>query len=134
MGIARFARAIGGLALVLMTACGTPSEPSMLTGVWGGEHVLLTIADASAHLEFDCAHGEIPSRLPAAPFSIAGTFVREHGGPIRDGENPDTHPALYVVTTSGNVMTLTIRLTDSGEMVGTFTLTRGASGRVFKCL
>jgi hypothetical protein len=35
---------------------------------------------------------------------------------------------------SGSVMTLTIRLTDSGELVGTFALTRGSSGRVVKCL
>jgi len=134
MGAPRFARAIGGLSLALATACGGPSEPSVLAGVWGGEHVLLTIADASAHLEFDCAHGDIPTRLPAPPFSVAGTFVREHGGPIRVGEVPDSHPALYVVSTSGDVMTLTIRLSDSGELVGTFTLTRGSSGRVFKCL
>ena len=129
MGAAAFFRAIGGLALVLVTACGTPSEPSVLTGVWGGEHVLLTIADASAHLEFDCAHGDIPTRVPAAPFSVAGTFVREHGGPIRVDEMLDSRPALYVATISGGVMTLTIRLTDTGEIVGTFTLTRGATGR-----
>ena len=122
------------LSLVLMMACGTPSEPSALTGVWGGDHVLLTIGDTAAHLEFDCAHGEIPGRLPAARFSLAGTCVREHGGPIREGEKPDTHPALYEGSISGETMTLTVRLTDVGESLGSFTLTRGASGRVFKCL
>jgi hypothetical protein len=133
MAAERSLRAVLVLSIAV-TACGTPSEPSMVPGVWGGDHVLLTIAEASAHLEFDCAYGEIPTRLPAPPFSIAGTFVREHGGPVREGEKPDTHPALYVVSTSGSVMTLTIRLTDSGETIGTFTLTRGVSGRVFKCL
>ena len=31
-------------------------------------------------------------------------------------------------------MTLSVRLVDSNQDVGTFTLTRGAAGRVVKCL
>jgi hypothetical protein len=120
---------------VVAAACGTPSTPSMMPiGLWGGDHIALTVEATSAHVEFDCARGEIPVRLPDAAFTVAGTFVREHGGPIRVGETPDSHPALYVASISGGVMTLTIRLADSGELVGTFTLTRGSSGRVFKCL
>jgi hypothetical protein len=134
MAADRSVRAVLVLSVVA-AACGTPSAPSTtLTGMWGGDHIAMTVEDARAHIELDCAHGEIPTRLPAAPFSVAGTFVREHGGPIRDGEIPDTHPAVYVASTSGPVMTLTIRLTDAGEIVGTFTLTRGSAGRVFKCL
>lgn len=120
---------------VAAAACGAPSMPSMMpTGLWGGDHIVLTVENTSARVELDCAHGDIPIRLPDAAFTVAGTFVREHGGPIRVGETPDSHPALYVASMSGGVMTLTIRLADSGELVGTFTLTRGSSGRVFKCL
>jgi hypothetical protein len=125
-----------GLVLaVVAAACGTPASPSMMPiGVWGGDHIVLTVEATSAHVEFDCAHGEIPVRLPDGPFTVAGTFVREHGGPIRVDETADSHPALYVASMSGGVMTLTIRLVGGGELVGTFTLTRGSSGRVFKCL
>jgi hypothetical protein len=120
---------------VVAAACGTPSTPSMMpTGLWGGDHIVLTVEATSAHVELDCAHGDIPVRLPDAAFTVAGTFVREHGGPIRVGETPDSYPALYAASMSGGAMTLTIRLGDSGELVGTFTLTRGSSGRVFKCL
>jgi hypothetical protein len=126
------------MALVLAAVaagCGTPSTPSLMpTGLWGGDHIALTVDDRSAHAELDCAHGDIPIRLPDAPFTVAGTFVRERGGPIRVDETLDSHPAMYVASTSGSVMTLTIRLTDSGELVGTFTLTRGATGRIVKCL
>ena len=135
MGAEPFARAVLVLSLACSAACAAPSSPSTaLTGVWGGNHISLTVSETNAHLELDCAHGDIPTRLPAAPFSVAGTFVREHGGPIREGEIPDRHPALYVVNVSRDTMTLTIRLTDSGEVIGTFTLTRGAAGRVVKCL
>ena len=120
---------------VVAPGCGTPSTPSLMpTGLWGGDHIALTVQDKSAHVEFDCAHGDIPIRLPDAPFTVAGTFVRERGGPIRVDETADSRPATYVASTAGSVMTLTIRLTDSGELVGTFTLTRGSSGRVVKCL
>jgi hypothetical protein len=120
---------------VVVAGCGTPSTPSLMpTGLWGGDHIALTVDDRSAHVELDCAHGDIPTRLPDAPFTVAGTFVRERGGPIRVDEAADSHPAMYVASMTGSVMTLTIRLTDSSELVGTFTLTRGASGRVVKCL
>jgi len=120
---------------VVAAGCGTPSTPSLMpTGLWGGDHIALTVDDRSAHVELDCAHGDIPTRLPDAPFTVAGTFVRERGGPIRVDEAADSHPAMYVASMTGSVMTLTIRLTDSSELVGTFTLTRGASGRVVKCL
>ena len=120
---------------VVAAACGTPASPSLMpTGLWGGDHIVLTVEDTTAHVELDCAHGDIPIRLPDAAFTVAGTFVRDHGGPIRVDETLDSHPAMYVASMSGSVMTLTIRLTDSGELVGTFTLTRGSSGRVFKCL
>lgn len=135
MGAESYARRFYVLSVVLITACRTPSAPSTtLTGVWGGDHMSMTVGETDAHLELDCAHGDIPTRLPAAPFSVAGTFVREHGGPIRQGEIPDSHPAMYAASRSRDVMTLTIRLTDTGDVLGTFVLTRGATGRVVKCL
>ena len=53
---------------------------------------------------------------------------------IRVGEVPDTHPARYDGSVTGNSMTLTVRLTDTNETIGTFTLTRAGTARVFKCL
>lgn len=121
-------------------ACGGASTgPSSLVpaGVWSGDHVTLTVADTATHLEFDCAHGDIPGALTAdarGQFDVAGTFVREHGGPIRQGEVPDSHPAMYSGSVSSMAMVLTVRLGDSTEMIGPFTLLRGSSGRVVKCL
>lgn len=105
--------------------------------MWGGDHIALTVADAGSHLEFDCAHGDVPGAFKTDPrgnFSEAGTFVREHGGPIRLGEVPDSHPALYAGAVMGDRMTLSVSLTDTNQMVGSFTLSRGGGGRVVKCL
>jgi len=121
--------------MLLSWGCGgSPSEPSMPTGSWGGDHISMTITESGAHLELDCAHGDIRSQLPAAPFTVPGTFVRERGGPIRVDDTTDSHPAMYSASISANTMSLTIRVTDSGETLGPFALLRGTAGRVVKCL
>jgi hypothetical protein len=124
--------------LLSFTGCGhSPTGPSVIdSGLWGGDHVTLMVGDSKAHFEFDCAHGDIPDVLTALHGEIAasGTFVREHGGPIRVDEVLDAHPALYSGSISGERMQLSIRLSDSGDVMGPFVLTRGASGRVVKCL
>jgi hypothetical protein len=135
----RLARSLFLLAAVVATsACGSsPSGPSPVpTGRWGGDHIALTVADVATHIEFDCAHGDIPSALMVDArneFVVSGTFVREHGGPIRVGEVPDSHPAAYVGSVT-ETMVLTVRLTDTNETIGTFTLSKDSAGRVVKCL
>jgi hypothetical protein len=97
----------------------------------------MVVASAGAHFEFDCAHGNVGTTLvldARGQFSATGAFVREHGGPIRQGEEPDSHPASYAGTVTANTMMLTVRLTDLAETIGTFTLTDGSPGRVVKCL
>ena len=136
----RLARSLFVLGTVVAnSACSSsPSGPSpLLTGMWGGDHIALTVADAGTHVEFDCAHGDIP--IPwminaRNEFDVSGTFVREHGGPIRVGEMPDSHPAAYVGSVTETMMVLTVRLTDTNETIGMFTLSRGSPGRVVKCL
>jgi hypothetical protein len=124
---------------VVATSCGdTPTGPSRLpAGAWGGDHISMSVAENSTHLELDCAHGDIPG-VPTldrrGQFEVAGTFVREHGGPIREGETPDSHPAIYSGRVASTTLTLSIRLSDSHESIGSFILVSGSSGRVFKCL
>lgn len=97
----------------------------------------MSVADPGTHLELDCAHGDIPV-VPTLDrqgrFGVAGTYVREHGGPVRLGETVDSHPAIYSGVVESTTLTLTIRLSDTNEPVGTFTLVSGSTGRVFKCL
>jgi hypothetical protein len=119
-------------------ACGhTLTGPTSVDkGLWGGDHVTMTVGETNTHLEFDCAHGDIPGALSVnnGDLAASGTFVREHGGPIRVDEQLDQRPALYSGQVSNGRMKLSIRLTDSGEVVGSFDLLQGSAGRVFKCL
>ncbi len=105
-------------------------------GDWGGLHVSLSVGDSSATIEYDCAHGQINGPLVVdkrGRFDLKGTHAREHGGPIRVDEADSSQPARYTGWTDGRRMTLTVTLTGKKETVGTFNLTLGGPGRIFKC-
>jgi hypothetical protein len=134
-----FRPAVIVLAVASCVSCGdVTTGPSRLpTGVWGGDHISLSINDTATHIELDCAHGDLPAVMTLdrnGRFVVAGTYTREHGGPIREGEIPDSHPATYAGQVASTTMTLTIRLGDTNESIGAFTLVSGSHGRVFKCL
>ena len=132
--------AVGGplvFALLLAPTCQQRLTGPKISGQWGGPHIDLVTTDSGAAIKYDCAHGRITEAvLPDVfgAFVARGVHVREHGGPIREGEIPDQHPARYAGRIEGNTMTLTVTLTDSATTLGTFTLVRGAAGQVFKCL
>ena len=136
--LARGAGHMMALVLVLTAAkCNPVSTTTDLNGSWGGEHIALVITDTGSTIEYDCANGSIAGPIRPGDdsrFENIGVHVRGHGGPMREDEVPDAHPASYSGRVTGDRMTLTVRETDTGTEVGTFTLERGAAGRVLKCL
>lgn len=117
--------------------CNPVATTTDVTGPWGGEHIALLVNDTGSTVEYDCATGSIAG--PIRPrqdgrFENIGTHIRGHGGPVRQDEVADAHPASYSGQIRGRIMTLTVRETDSGTEVGTFKLERGVTARVFKCL
>ena len=108
-----------------------------LTGMWGGEHVRLELNATGGAVEYDCAHGGLtePARPgPRGDFEARGVHVREHGGPIREGERPDSMPARFVGRVDGDRMTLRVFAGTRPDTLGPFELRRGSDARVFKCL
>jgi len=107
------------------------------TGTWGGPHVQMDVDRDGARLEFDCAHGATDGPLALGDdgrFDLKGYFVVERGGPVREGHQEKRLPARYSGRVDGKTMTLDVTLTEAGDHVGTFTLTRGHAGRLTKCL
>jgi hypothetical protein len=127
--------AVGALT-ILATACTTQpaADPA---GAWGGDHIALSVTADGATLEYDCATGlidEVVSPDAEGRFHALGSHDIGHGGPVKQGELPDRHPASYRGHIAGDTMTLTVTLTDRGMEVGTFELTRGAVPRIVRCL
>ena len=126
------------IAVVLLSMCSGPLEPSALVGTWGGEHVEITFDSAGvAAVQYDCAHGRLgaPITLSAAGvLSASGEHTREHGGPVQEGEAVDTRPAHYAGEVRGDRLTFTVTLTDSGTVLGPYTVRRGQPAQLFRCL
>ncbi|MDQ2977323.1 MAG: hypothetical protein M3R69_18170 [Acidobacteriota bacterium] len=128
------------VSLVLLLAFSADSKPRktqrLATGTWGGQHIRVVIGSGSATIEYDCAHGIIAGPLTFntnGNFTWKGSHSREHGGPTRIGEQYQGEPAVYSGSVKGDTMTLTVTLAKTNETIGTFMLTRGNPGKVFKC-
>jgi len=123
-------------ALVACASLNAAGGTTVPNGAWGGQHITLAVTSGGATVEFDCAHGSVdaPLTLDAnGRFAVAGTFVRERGGPTRNNQQEKPEAARYSGTLEGNTLTVTVELVDGGESAGTFTLTRGKTGRLVKC-
>ena len=111
---------------------------SLPTGTWGGKHIRLDVLESGATVEYDCAFGTIDEPLLLDEnnhLKALGTYVFERGGPRQIGEPPPKkHAALYCGWTDGHQMRLTVKLSETQEVVGTFSLCLGCPPRLEKCL
>jgi hypothetical protein len=106
-----------------------------LTGVWAGDHARLDLAPSGGTIEYDCAHGSVSEPLRAdadGHFAAMGFHVREHGGPVRDGEAVDSVRARYLGSVVGDRLVLQVVV--GADAIGPFVLRRGATARLWKCL
>jgi hypothetical protein len=128
------------VSLVLLIVSSAASRPRKMqrlpTGNWGGPHIRIEVGPRSATIDYDCANGTIdgPFTIDSkGRFTWRGTHNREHGGPIRIDEKPNTREAIYSGWIKGDTMTLTVKLAATDESLETYILKRGSEGRVFKC-
>lgn len=131
------------LLVFALFACADATAPSVV-GVWGGDHVRLDVRHDLAPgtatggtAEFDCAHGSLMAWIDpdkSGTFDVPGLYVQEHGGPSRVGEQLPTWQVRYHGTVNGSRMSITVTRLDSTWSVGPYTLERGRTGSVFKCL
>jgi hypothetical protein len=128
------------VSIVLLITAAAASRPRKMqrlsTGSWGGPHIRVEVGSDSATIDYDCANGTIDGPLTVdskGRFTWHGTHNREHGGPIRIDEQSNGRRAIYSGWVKGDTMNLTVKLAGTNEVVDTFTLKRGGSGRVFKC-
>lgn len=107
-----------------------------IIGVWSGEHISVEVTTDGADIEFDCASGVIDKKIVPDKkhrFDVSGTYVEEHGGPVRLNEQPNNYAVKYSGQIKGKKMTLTIKRLDNNKVIGTFTLFRGREPNLVKC-
>jgi hypothetical protein len=103
-------------------------------GDWGGTGAQMSVSDAGASIDFDCASGSINKQLRmkrGGGFTAEGTFMRSGPGPIRIGD--EGRPVIYNGKVTGKVMTVRITDKKTGESVGEYTVTKGQPTRLHRC-
>lgn len=115
---------------VLLSACREDAVPN---GAWGGDHVLLTVTDNGARVEFNCAHGTLdhPLRLDdSGHFNVVGTFVPEHAGPVLRTE--EGRPARYAGRIDRDKIEFTVTL-EGQTGRGPYTIGLAKDPKLEKC-
>lgn len=115
------------LAFSLLAAigCASPTLPD-LSGEWGGTQASMVLAPSGGTLSYACGAGTIDSAWSLASdgrFTASGLHYFG-GGPLPPQGRPP-HPARYSGQVDGDVLMLTVVLTDLSQTLGPFRLIRG---------
>jgi hypothetical protein len=105
-------------------------------GAWGGTGIAMTVDSDAVSVDFDCATGQINRQLRVkgnGTFEAVGTFTPNGPGPIRIDRQPSARAVIFKGKVSGKKMTLTLTDRKTGDLISTFTLTQGLSGRLHRC-
>ena len=115
---------------------GEVRKKGLPVGLWGGEHISMEVNERHTTIEYDCAHATIDQRIildRRGRFDVSGMQVPEHGGPVRQDDQPNGYPVRFAGQVSGKSMKLSVRNTATKEKIGTFTLVYGSEPRLRKC-
>ena len=113
------------------------AERRIAEGSWGGDQINVKVEGSTATIEYSCAHGTISGPLVLdgnGHFRLEGTHTRERGGPSRSDESANSKPAIYTGTVNGKTMTLTVKLKETDDTIGTFKVVLGEEARLFRCM
>ena len=119
--------------LALLACSAATSTPiTEVVGTWGGENAGMIVTGNDIHVHIACTLGNTVG--PIHPdengrFEATGTYNVD-AYPVDRGI---THPARFSGRVVGKTMTLTVTLTDTGQVLGPVTLVYGEEPRMGPC-
>lgn len=121
------------ILVILCFSCQKTSTDFISSGIWGGEHARLSVAEGSWYVEFDCAHLEVGQRvsLNKGRFDSEALYTQEYGVFFEDQSLYIPKKARVYGRIDGYEMTLHVEV--EGQSFGTFTLIRGVEPLLYKC-
>jgi hypothetical protein len=119
---------------VAVTACSAATSTPItdVVGTWGGDNAGLIVNGTDVHVHIGCTLGDAAAPiLPDANgrFEVSGTYNVD-AYPVNRGI---THPATFSGQIVGQSMTLTVSLTDTGQVLGPVTLVYGREPKMGPC-
>ena len=111
--------------LLAVIGCTSPTAPAV-AGNWGGTQASLILARSGGTVSYQCGAGTIDSTWSLTTDGrFAGTGLHYFGGGPVPVQGRPPRPARYEGQVDGDVLTLTVVLTDAGQTLGPFRLLRG---------
>ena len=114
------------------TATSTPTGNLVIQGTWGGDNAGLIVNVDDVHVHIGCTLGDAKGPVQTdlnGHFEATGTYNVD-AYPVNRGIE---HPAKFSGDVAGNTMTLTVSLTDTGQVLGPVTLTYGKQAQMGPC-
>lgn len=127
-------RSILAVTLLAVIGCSAVTTPDVV-GKWGGAQASLVLAASGGALSYQCGEGTIDSTWSfTADGQFAGSGLHYFGGGPAPAQGRPPHPARYTGQVDGDVLVLTVTLTDLGQTLGPFRLLRGGSIVTERCV
>jgi hypothetical protein len=121
--------------VALLASCAGAPMPDSIIGQWGGNQASLLLAASGGPLSYPCGAGVIDSSWSiTADGHFSGAGVHYFGGGAVPIGGWPPHPARYTGQVEGDVLVLTVTLTDLSENLGPFHLIRGGPDVQETCL
>jgi hypothetical protein len=126
------------LVLLLLVGCSTSTEPGPfvdLKGDWGGPAANVTLTGTGGTVEYGCGLAVLNGSWTVSPSGVFRATAQHftEGGPVPIGGTPP-HPARFDGQVHGTLLTFTETLTDLQQTLGPFTVERGKTFSLAKCL
>jgi hypothetical protein len=122
------------VVLLLVGACGTSrlELETVPEGTWGGDDAGLIVGTDRAHAHIGCTLGDLPGPIAVdgdGRFEVEGQWNVD-AYPVDRGI---LHPARVSGRTDGRTLTFSVRLTDTGQILGPSVVTLGREPRMVNC-
>lgn len=118
--------------VIVASACPAGTEPigPLPLGTWGGENAGVVVTDTSMHVHIGCTVGDaLRPSLTNGRFAVAGQYnITAH--PVDLGI---FHAAVFAGQASGDVLALTVTLTDTNVTLGPVLVELGREPKMGPC-
>jgi hypothetical protein len=124
--------AVLSILAVFGCSAATSARITEVIGTWGGDNAGLIVSDTDVHVHIGCTLGDAVGPIhPDANgrFEATGTYNVD-AYPVSRGI---IHPAQFTGQITGQMMTLTVSLTDTARVLGPVNLTYGKEPKMGPC-